>query len=99
MQDEVDNVETTAASPTVREQMAEGGAAFARDFAARWNALRISKATLTEDGEAWRLELVTGGWSEAEAMLDDIPMVWHALFWQSSHRGGLHIYAREAALS
>ena len=46
------------------------------------------KATLT-DG-TWRF--VTGGWSGCEEVIDAIPPIVHALAWQESHRGGLHVY-------
>ena len=90
--------------PTTREQMADGGLPFAISFAARWNALG-GKATLTESPASpsgpkhWRLELATGGRSDVESFLADVPLVWHVLFWQSSHRGGLHVYASEEATS
>lgn len=43
------------------------------------------------------LELATGGWSGNEdiigALMDNL--MFHALYWQSSHRGGKHIFSRK----
>lgn len=60
------------------------------------------RKTLTVDEKAgtWRLELVTGGWSENEAFIDGLwgpnfsrsRVAWAAMCWQSTHRGGLHVF-------
>lgn len=38
------------------------------------------------------LKLITGGWSGNEDIIRNIPPLFDMLYWQSSHRGGLHIY-------
>lgn len=41
----------------------------------------------------WRIRLVTGGWSRNEEIIEDLAETFfHALFWESIHRDGLHIY-------
>lgn len=40
-----------------------------------------------------QVELVTGGWSENEQLIAELRMTtFHVMWWQSSHRGGLHVY-------
>lgn len=43
----------------------------------------------------WRL--ATGGWSGCESVLSSLPLIVRACMWQSSHRGGLHIFSLAAA--
>jgi hypothetical protein len=38
------------------------------------------------------IKFITGGWSGNEDILRNIPPIFDMLYWQSSHRGGLHIY-------
>ena len=38
------------------------------------------------------LHLITGGWSGCESVINAINPVVHGLLWESSHRGGLHVY-------
>lgn len=48
-----------------------------------------------EDGRSYReLSLATGGWSGNESIVAALRAntMFHLLYWQSSHRGGLHIY-------
>ena len=51
--------------------------------------------------ETWRLELATGGEEEREEYIYKLGVfdttrqtraIWAAHCWQSSHRGGLHVY-------
>lgn len=40
-----------------------------------------------------RIRLVTGGWSGNEEVIGEIDATWFGvLYWQSSHRGGLHVF-------
>lgn len=40
-----------------------------------------------------RVSLVTGGWSGNEQLIDALGgSMFHLRFWESSHRGGLHVY-------
>lgn len=41
-------------------------------------------------GGCWRF--VTGGWSGCEEVIGAIPPIVDAVAWESSHRGGLHVY-------
>jgi len=45
------------------------------------------------DGLEW--QFATGGWSGCEEVIGAIPLLVHSLAWQSSHRGGLHVYGLE----
>lgn len=38
------------------------------------------------------LTLVTGGWSENEEIIANIPSLFYALCWWRSERGGLHVF-------
>ena len=41
----------------------------------------------------WEVKLVTGGWSANEEVLSQLERtVFHVLYWEFSHRGGLHVY-------
>lgn len=42
-------------------------------------------------------EFATGGWSGCEQVIGSIPLIVHALAWESSRRGGQHIYKLAAA--
>jgi hypothetical protein len=46
------------------------------------------------DGKAVvRVRLVTGGWSGNEEVISGLRYTFfHVFYWESSHRGGLHIY-------
>lgn len=40
-----------------------------------------------------RVELVTGGWSDNEQLIDELRSTsFRLLWWHSDHRGGLHVY-------
>jgi hypothetical protein len=40
-----------------------------------------------------RVELITGGWSDNEQLIEELKHTsFRFLWWSSSHRGGLHIY-------
>lgn len=40
-----------------------------------------------------RIRLVTGGWSGNEEVIEEIDATWfRVLYWQSRHRGGLHVF-------
>lgn len=40
-----------------------------------------------------RVSLATGGWSGNETVIDALDKSrFHLLYWESSHRGGLHVY-------
>jgi hypothetical protein len=40
-----------------------------------------------------RVSLATGGWSGNEQIIDTLNgSMFHLRFWESSHRGGLHVY-------
>ena len=41
-----------------------------------------------------KLTLITGGWSGCEEMIEAINWIWRSLYWESSHRGGKHVYKR-----
>lgn len=50
---------------------------------------------LDEELRAWcRVSLATGGWSGNETIIATLveSTVFHLRFWESVHRGGLHIY-------
>ena len=39
------------------------------------------------------VELITGGWSDNEQLIDELKRTsFHFLWWSSIHRGGLHVY-------
>lgn len=39
------------------------------------------------------VDIVTGGWSDNEQLVSELSETsFHSLWWQSSHRGGLHTY-------
>lgn len=41
----------------------------------------------------WEVKLVTGGWSENEEVVEQIrESMFHLLFWESIHRGGMHVF-------
>jgi hypothetical protein len=43
------------------------------------------------------LEVATGGWSGCEEIIDAASgTVWWTIFWQSTHRGGLHVFGVES---
>lgn len=44
--------------------------------------------------ESVRVSLVTGGWSGNEELIITLaaPTMFHLRFWESSHRGGRHVY-------
>jgi hypothetical protein len=42
----------------------------------------------------WLLVLSTGGWSENESLIESTSLMFHALCWISSHKGGHIIYGR-----
>lgn len=49
------------------------------------------RATLDEKNQ--RLEIATGGWSGCEEIIDAINgSLWDINYWQSTHRGGLHVW-------
>lgn len=73
----------------------------AEEVAKEWSAISYGTARLavSDDRKGWRLELVTGGWSECEDYLASLSdpanlerFAWRALTWRSSHRGGLHVF-------
>ena len=50
-------------------------------------------SSLSCGADWWRLELTTGGWSENEDRLKSIlSSTWSYIYWQSSHRGGWHVF-------
>lgn len=57
--------------------------------------------SVADDGQSWRLELSTGGMADNEEWLEractfdlhkQALWMWWTLCWQSSHRGGLHVF-------
>lgn len=75
----------------------------ARQIVEEYDPDGYGRATLTHDADGnWRLELVTGGWSDNEEFIgnlrarpDDVRqsrwMFW-MVCWESSHRGGLFVF-------
>jgi hypothetical protein len=73
----------------------------AREIVAEYDPGNHGSAKLSTNGQTWRLELVTGGWSENEEFIGDLRsvdnvkqsrwMFWMTC-WESSHRGGLHVF-------
>jgi hypothetical protein len=56
----------------------------------------FGKATFTSDTSGFeKLSIATGGWSGCEEILSETHMtLWRALYWQSSHRGGLEVFGK-----
>lgn len=49
--------------------------------------------TRNEDGTGSRHRIVTGGWSNNEAVVSALSRTMlHSMAWAESHRGGLHVY-------
>lgn len=70
-------------------------AAFDEDYG-RWS----HTTRIDSDGkEIPCLEIATGGWSGNESVVSALRQnhVFHGLYWESSHRGGLHVYNYPAA--
>jgi hypothetical protein len=61
--------------------------------------LKVGSHTVEDGFDDWpqqvkRVTFVTGGWSGAESVLGALSYhtIFHRLFWESSHRGGMEIY-------
>lgn len=66
----------------------------ASDIADAWHT-GYGTAELTGDGDAWRLRLITGGWSDNEAIVQGLQgTTFWTLTWQMSTRGGEHVFTR-----
>lgn len=65
----------------------------ARDIAERWTYPDRVHINVIDD-DNWLLHLSTGGWSENEALIDDCSVMFHAVCWVASRRGGHHVYGR-----
>lgn len=69
----------------------EGPYAFLEFVQEAWSSYGVIKGILKEDKT--RIEFVTGGWSGNEMIMSSIQAnVFYPLYWQSSHRGGLHVF-------
>jgi hypothetical protein len=68
----------------------------AHDPMGLWNHI---EGYFNRHGSAWiegeDYKLATGGWSGCESVISALEKNWilNALYWQSSHRGGLHVYS------
>ena len=71
----------------LRRMDALDGAACVREILRLWNH---------DYGRAvWRggwLRLATGGWSENEAVIANLPLLFNLFYWDHSRRGGLHVF-------
>lgn len=84
--------ETTSTFTISGPRTLDGMLETARQLFQEWDTDHGS-AEFEQEGHAFRLTLVTGGWSENEYLLPPSSNMFHITCWESSTRGGLHVYS------